>query len=65
MGKDAGRDARDDVFVVDETEEEVAEVAVALRDKGEVAYARLAVGVEAVNRHAFCEGECGSGERGE
>ena len=33
VGKDAGRDARDDVFVVDETEEEVAEVAVALRGK--------------------------------
>jgi hypothetical protein len=31
--KDAGRDARDDVFVVDEMEEEVAEVAVALRGK--------------------------------
>jgi hypothetical protein len=31
--KDAGRDARDDVFVVDEMEEEVAEVAVALGGK--------------------------------
>ena len=31
--KDAGRDARDDVFVVDEMEGEVAEVAVALGGK--------------------------------
>lgn len=39
-------------------------MAVALSDKVEVAYARLTVGVEAINRHALCQVERGGGERG-
>ena len=59
------RHAGDDILVIDETEEHVSEVTVALGGKGEVADARLAIGVQAIDWHSLCESEGRGGERGE